>query len=210
VAGPKRLLVALDGSALEGSSVHKLLAAACDGAREAGGEAEHVRAYAMAIKPCIACGPDATPGYCIFHDDMDRVYALLERAHAVVVGSPIYFDAVSGPLKLLIDRCNCITPLVTLADGSQDCVPKWARTRRGAFVTACSTNHRYDLAERSVRGFLKWVGSKWEETLAWQHADNDLGSAPADILARARALGRRLIDSAPLAADPVGGTREAR
>ncbi|HXS83014.1 MAG TPA: flavodoxin family protein [Methylomirabilota bacterium] len=204
-----RLLVALDGSALEGSSVHRLLAAVCDGARVGGGEAVHVRAYTLAIKPCIACGPDATPGYCIFHDDMDRVYALLERAHAVVVGSPIYFDTVSGPLKLLIDRCNCITPLVTLPDGSQDCIPKWARTRRGAFVTACSTDHRYDLAERSVRGFLKWVGAKWEETLAWQHADNDLGTAPADLIARARALGRRLIESAPLEV-PAVGTREAR
>jgi len=192
-----RLLLALDGSALEGSSVHRLLAAACAGARDAGASAEHVRAYALAVKPCIACGPDATPGYCIFHDDMDRVYALLERAHAVVVGSPIYFDTVSGPLKLVMDRCNCITPLVTLVGGGQDFVPKWPRTRRGAFVTACSSRHPYDLAERSVRGFLKWVGAKWEETIAWQHADNDLGSVPDELVARARALGRRLIESEP-------------
>jgi multimeric flavodoxin WrbA len=194
----KRLLLALDGSALEGSSVYRLLAAACDGAREAGGEAEHVRAYALSIKPCVACGPDATPGYCIFNDDMDRVYALLERAHAVVVGSPVYFDTVSGPLKLLIDRCNCVTPLVTLADGSQDCVPKWARTRRGAFVTACSDAHPHELAERTVRGFLKWVGAKWEETIAWRHADNELGTVPGELIDRARGLGRRLIESAPL------------
>ncbi len=196
-----RLLVALDGSPLEGSSVHRMLAAACEGARAGGGEATHVRVHALAIRPCVACGPDATPGYCIFHDDMDGVYALLERAHAIVVGSPVFFDTVSGPLKLLMDRCNCITPLVTLADGSQDCVPKWARTRRGAFVTACSSEHRFDLAERSVRGFLKWVGARWEETLAWQHSDNELGSVPASHLAQARALGRRLVENAPHPAD---------
>jgi NAD(P)H-dependent FMN reductase len=200
VSGP-RLLVALDGSALEGSSVHRMLVAACDGAREAGGEAVLLRAYALAIRPCIACGPDATTGHCIFHDDMDRVYTALERAHAVVVGSPVYFDTVSGPLKLLIDRCNCLTPLRTLADGRQDFVPLWKRTRRAAFVTACSSAHRYDMAEYSVRGFLKWVGAKWEETIAWQHADNDLGSAPDAILARARGLGRRLVESEPLPAD---------
>jgi len=201
VTGSARLLVALDGSPHEGSSVHRLVAAACAGARDAGAMAEHVRAYALAIKPCVACGPDATPGYCIFHDDMDRVYDLLERAHAVVVGSPVYFDTVSGPLKLLMDRCNCVTPLVTLPGGAQAFVPKWARTRRGAFVTACSSQHRFDLAERSVRGFLKWVGAKWEETIVWQHADNDLGSVPAELLARSRALGRRLVESAPLAAE---------
>src|SRR5438874_2080123 len=73
VTGSARLLVALDGSPHEGSSVHRLVAAACAGAHDAGAMAEHVRAYALAIKPCVACGPDATPGYCIFHDDMDRL-----------------------------------------------------------------------------------------------------------------------------------------
>ena len=196
-----RLLLALDGAPLQGSSVHKLLSAVCDGARDAGGEAEHVRAYDLAIKPCVACGPDATPGFCIFHDDMDRVYARLERAHAVVVGSPIYFDTVSGPLKLLIDRCNCVTPLVTLSDGTQDCVAKWPRTKRGAFVCANSDQHRHDLAERTVRGFLKWVGARWEETLVWSHPDNDLGTVPDALVAQARALGARLVESAPHPAD---------
>jgi NAD(P)H-dependent FMN reductase len=196
-----RLLVVLDGSPVEGSSVHRMLTAVCDGARAAGGTAEHVQAYVLSMKPCVACGADATSGYCIFHDDMDRVYALLERAHAVVVGSPIYFDTVSGPLKVLMDRCNCITPLVTLPDGTQDCIPKWQRTRRGAFVTACSAQHRYDLAERSVRGFLKWCGARWEETLAWQHTDNELGSVSQPLLAQAHALGQRLVESAPIEAD---------
>ncbi len=178
-----------------------MLAAACEGAREAGADAEHIRAYDLSMRPCVACGPDATTGYCIFHDDLDRVYALLERAHAVVVGSPVYFDTVSGPLKILIDRCNCITPLITLADGKQDFVPLWKRTRRAAFVTACSSNHQHELAERVVRGYLKWVGAKWEETVVWKHADNDLGTAPEDLVARARALGRRLVESEPLSAD---------
>jgi multimeric flavodoxin WrbA len=201
MSGPRRLLVVLDGSPLEGSSVHRMLAAVCEGAREAGAEAVHVRAYTLSMRPCVACGPDATSGYCIFHDDLDRVYELLERAHAVVVGSPVYFDSVSGPLKILIDRCNCITPLVTLPGGGQDFVPRWKRTRRGAFVTACSSEHPHELAERVVRGYLKWVGAKWEESVVWKHADNDLASAPDDLVARSRSLGRRLVESEPLPAD---------
>jgi hypothetical protein len=51
-----------------------------------------------------------------------------------------------------------------------------------------------------VRGFLKWIGARWEETLAWQHEDNDLGSVASrpELLEHARAIGRRLIESAPL------------
>lgn len=193
-----RSLVVLNGSPVAGSSVDRLLRAAADGARAAGGDVETFACHELTVKHCIACGPDATSGYCIFNDDMDRVYTALERAHAVIVGSPVYFDTVSGPLKIVMDRCNCVTPLVTLADGSEDFVPKWERTRRGAFVTACSSHHRYDLAERSVRGFLKWVGARWEETLAWSHEDNARGSVPDELIERARLLGRRLIESAPL------------
>ena len=193
-----RLLVALDGGPLRDGSVGRLMQAVCEGAREAGGQAELVRAYDLVMKPCIACGPDATSGYCIFHDDMDRVYALLERAHAVVVGSPIHFDTVSAPLKNLIDRCNCITPLVTLPDGTRDMVPRWQRTRRAAFVTVHEAKGRHDLAERTVRGFLKWVGARWEQTLAWPHEDHETGSVPTTLLAEARSLGARLVTEPPL------------
>jgi multimeric flavodoxin WrbA len=195
-----RTLVALNGSPVPGSSVDRLLAAVGEGAESAGGSCRHVRCNDLMVVPCQACGPEPTTGYCIFHDDMDRVYAALEQAHAIAVGSPVYFDGVSAQLKLVIDRCNCVTPLVRLPGGGHDFRPRWARTRRGIFVTACGTKHPYELAERSVRGFLKWVGARWEETLLWRHDDNDAGSVvnEAGLLARAHAVGRRLIESEPL------------
>jgi NAD(P)H-dependent FMN reductase len=192
-----RLVVALNGSPVRGSSIDLLLGALGRGAEEAGGTFRHVRCNEITVKACQACGPEPTTGFCVFHDDMDPIFEALRDAHAVVVASPIYFDAVSAQLKLVMDRCNCITPL--MRDGSFR--PLWARTRRGLFVTACSSRHRYDLAERSVRGFLKWIGARWEETIAWQHEDNEPGSVTAvpELLERARAVGRRLVESAPLA-----------
>jgi NAD(P)H-dependent FMN reductase len=131
---------------------------------------------------------------------MDPIYAALRDAHAVVVGSPVYFDGVSAPLKRVMDRCNCITPLVTTQGGRLELRALWPRTRRGAFVTSCSAHHPHELAERSVRGFLKWIGARWEETVAYRHEDDDLGSVTRhpELLAGARALGRRLIESPPL------------
>lgn len=198
-SGPRRLFT-INGSPIENSSVSRLLAAVQAGAHEAGGVAHGVTAIDLDITPCVACGPEPTTGWCIFHDGMDEVYEGIANAHAVVVGSPVFFDSVSGPLKQLIDRCNCVTMLVRAPSGGYEFRPQLARTRRAAFITACSTRHRYDLAEYAIRGFFKWVGAKWEETIAWQHEDNDLGSveqAP-ELLARAHALGRRLIESPPL------------
>jgi len=198
-------LVALNGSPIRGSNVDLLLERVCAGYRDAGGEAEQVYCAKLLVKPCQACGPEPTTGYCVFHDDMDLVYSKLERADAVAVGSPIYFDAVSAQLKLVIDRCNCVTPLVHLDDGGYAFRPKWARTRRGVFVTACAPRQRYDMAERCVRGFMKWVGAKWEETLAYVHEDNDLGSVSgrSEWLVRAHAVGGRLATLPPLPSEPA-------
>ncbi len=192
-----RSLVALNGSPVRGSSIDLLLQAVCAGAEDAGGVTQHIYCGELKAIPCQACGPDPAPGgCCVYHDDMDRVYAALEGAHAIVVGSPIYFDAVSAQLKLVMDRCNCITPLVATPDGGWTFRPKWERTRRAVFVTACGERNRWDMAERSVRGFLKWVGAKWEETLVYAHADNDAGSVAgqADLMEKARAVGRRLVE----------------
>jgi multimeric flavodoxin WrbA len=207
MTGLSRSLVALNGSPVRGSSVDLLLRAVCEGAEAAGGTSLHIYCNELQVKPCQACGPEPTDGYCVFHDDMDRVYGALEHAHAVAIGTPIYFDTVSAQLKLVMDRCNCVTPLVRLPAGEWDFRPRWARTRRGVFVTACSTQHPYDLAERSVRGFMKWIGARWEETLAFQHEDAETGSVAArpELITRARALGRRLIESAPLVSPERAG-----
>jgi NAD(P)H-dependent FMN reductase len=199
----ERRLVALNGSPVRGSSVDLLLTAVCEGAEAAGGVALHVHCNDLAVKPCQACGPEPTTGFCIFHDDMDAVYEALRDAHAIVVGSPIYFDTVSAQLKLVMDRCNCITPLVRLPEGRFGFRPLWKRTRRGVFVTACGERRRWDMAERSVRGFLKWIGAKWEESLVYAHGDQDAGSAVRlpELIERARLVGRRLIESPPLEAE---------
>lgn len=198
-SSPRRL-IALNGSPVRGSSIDLLLQAMCAGAEQVGGATLHVYCNELHAIPCQACGPEPTTGYCIYHDDMDRVYAALESAHAIAVGSPIYFDAVSAQLKLVMDRCNCITMLAHAPGRGYEFRPQWARTRRAVFVTACGERNRWDMAERSVRGFLKWVGAKWEESLVYAHLDNDTGSVAAhpELLERARAIGRRLIENPPL------------
>lgn len=198
-----RLVLILNGSPLEDSSVSRMLDAVAAGVRDANAEPMAVRCHDLHVKPCVACGPDATDGWCIFHDDMDPIYDAIERAHAVVAGSPIYFDSVSAPLKAVIDRTNCVTPLVRLPDGCTDVVAKLARTRRAAFVTSCSAEGRHVTAERVVRGFFKWIGARWERSLVWINTDDSHGSVDAATLADARALGRHLAESAPLEPEEI-------
>ena len=50
-----RVLVALNGSPVRGSSVDLLLGAMLEGAERAGGRGVHFRCQEMVVRPCEAC-----------------------------------------------------------------------------------------------------------------------------------------------------------
>ncbi len=45
---------------------------------------------------------------CIFTDDMEEVYELMQWADAYIIGSPVYQGNISGQLKTLFDRTRAI------------------------------------------------------------------------------------------------------
>ncbi|MGH7724063.1 MAG: flavodoxin family protein [Candidatus Eiseniibacteriota bacterium] len=207
-----RLVVALSGSPRAGSNTDILTDTALLGAKETGAETVHLRARDVRAIPCQACGPDPTGGhgYCIYHDDMDRVYELLERATGVLVASPVFFSGLSAQLKLVIDRTNCVTPAVEAPDGSVSFRRQWPRTRRGGLILVLGPDDTPEPSRLTARGFLSWIGGRLLETLVYRHRDIELGAVARDSewLARARALGASLAGP-PLVPGPSassGGT----
>jgi len=45
---------------------------------------------------------------CVFKDDMNTLYPLLEEASAYVFATPVYNGNVSGQLKTVMDRCRAL------------------------------------------------------------------------------------------------------
>ncbi len=77
--------------------------------REAFGAAEgdwlELRAYEAGIGPCVDCRACKSGALeCALRDGMTAVYRQLEAADVIVVGSPIYWSGVAGPVKDLLDR----------------------------------------------------------------------------------------------------------
>jgi multimeric flavodoxin WrbA len=92
------------GSPRKKGNTEILLNEVLDVARKAGCETETFLMSGKQVAPCDACGTCFEIGTCIVQDDMQELYAKLERADAVIFGSPVYFGSVSAQTKAVMDR----------------------------------------------------------------------------------------------------------
>jgi multimeric flavodoxin WrbA len=82
-----------------------------EGAKEQGAETQSWYFSDLDVKPCLSgygCRQgDLTGGSasrCIIEDDMQKIYDALERAYALVLGSPVYMGQMSAQAKIFTDR----------------------------------------------------------------------------------------------------------
>ena len=57
---------------------------------------------------CTHCDFCSKGEGCVFKDDMNTLYPLLEEADAYVFATPVYNGGVSGQLKTVMDRCRAL------------------------------------------------------------------------------------------------------
>ena len=110
-------------------------------AKTIGGEVSLFSPSRMHIQPCTGCMACRREGVCrLPEDDAHRVADLLRQADLIVVGTPVYWANMSGPLKVLFDR---LVP-VFMGEGPHGLPQKKLRGRRGIVVTACTTPFPFD------------------------------------------------------------------
>ena len=100
----KKVLI-LSGSPRRGGNSDLLCDSFMRGALEAGHTAEKIFISDMKINFCKACGVcymNAKP--CVYNDDMAEINEKMIAADVIVMATPVYFYAMSGQLKTLIDR----------------------------------------------------------------------------------------------------------
>ncbi len=100
-------LVVINGSPKKEGNVSYLLNLVRKEAEEQGAEVEMIHAHSVMNGQndpfCAACA-NPCPGTCYKGTELEEAYRKLERAHAVVLGSPVYFGTVSGQLKAFWDK----------------------------------------------------------------------------------------------------------
>ena len=102
-------VMAFNGSPRKKWNTATLLEKAIEGAASKGAKTELIHLYDLNFKGCISCFACKTKGgksygRCAVKDDLTPVFKKIEKADAIIFGSPIYFGTVSGEMKSFLER----------------------------------------------------------------------------------------------------------
>jgi multimeric flavodoxin WrbA len=103
-------IIAINGSPRKNWNTATLLTKALEGAASQGAETALVHLYDLDFKGCRSCfackiidGPHN--GRCAQKDDLSPIFKKIEeKADGIILGSPIYFGAMSGEMRSFMER----------------------------------------------------------------------------------------------------------
>lgn len=170
----------LVGSPVIGGNVDILVGQVLDGASSRGAITRKIYLNDLAIRPCQSCGPNESLEFCRFEDDMEQVFTALEESDIVVLGSPVYFDTVSAQTKLMIDRCNCLTALSDLGNGTTAFEKRLKKRKTGIFVAVAGSEQNFGPIRTTADGFFAWINADLIESVLYGHDGNEKGSVRND------------------------------
>lgn len=115
----------INGSPHAAGCTYTALSEVAKALEEDGIETEILHVGNKNIRGCIACRSCQKTGKCVFDDTVNETAAKLEKADAVIVGSPVYYAAPAGTLISFLDRLFYSTSAVD------------KRMKVGASVVSC-------------------------------------------------------------------------
>ena len=115
-------VLVVNGSPRKAGNTATLLRSALDGAASRGAQTELVHLYDLDFKGCVSCFACKTRkgksyGRCAHADQLTPVLRAIEATDALILGSPIYFGAVSGEMRCFLERL--LFPYLVYSDPPQ-------------------------------------------------------------------------------------------
>jgi len=104
-------VVGIVGSYRKGHIIDSSVSAVLEGARQAGAETTKVYLVDKHIEFCDNCRActqqqqtEGNRGKCVHDDDMEEILSQIDKADAVVLGSPVNFFTVTAIMKRFVER----------------------------------------------------------------------------------------------------------
>jgi NAD(P)H-dependent FMN reductase len=195
-------VIAIVGSYRKGgiidSAVDEILASAA----LAGADVSKIYLADRNIEFCLNCrrctqAKGSLRGTCVHQDDMASLLDEIEKADGLVLGSPVNFSTVTALTKRFIERLVCYAEWPWGARSPRKRLPKG--TRKALLVTSCAMPGflapLFTGALRVLKSAAAVLGARPVGTLViGLVAHREQMPLPARARARARRLGKRLVD----------------
>ncbi|MBI6871226.1 flavodoxin family protein [Clostridium aciditolerans] len=102
-------IIAINGSPRKNKNTAILLNKALEGAASQGAETEIIHLYDQNYKGCVSCFAckmknGKSYGKCGFKDNLTPIIEKAANADAIILGSPIYFESVTGAMRSFLER----------------------------------------------------------------------------------------------------------
>ena len=153
-----------------------------EGAAEAGAEIEMIDLADHRVIPCTACEACSLNGICVHNDGVPNLVARMQEADALIVGSPVYIDNISGQMKVFFDRLADAIHYQVLA-GKFGCSVATTYESGGDGVISYLNHVLNYLGIISVGGISVATGGKTEAVGENEEAARALGRKLADAIA---------------------------
>ena len=182
--------IGIAGSPRRSGNSTTLMKAVLEGVAAAGAATEVVHLNDLSFRGCQGCEPCTDDATCRLEDELTPVMAEVRAADIWVLAAPIYYDGVSGQLKLFFDRLRHIThdgaPLRRMLEGK----------RAAAVIVTYEDKPRDDYRKVAVvlAKYLSWMG-EFVSVAVMDEArlgPSDAAAGRPDLLAKARKLGKKL------------------
>ncbi len=180
-------IVAIVSSPRKGANTDVLVSAAAEGAKENGKEVQTFYINTMkdrkGCQGCDACKMNG--GKCVVKDDLTPALDAMRDAEGIILSAPVYFGEACAQYRLLEDR------LYGFLKADFSC--SFEAGKKVAVITAAGSAGADVLADK-IEGVMKnyFKCEPVGKIAAVTHNDRDFAKNNSDLLAQAKALGKKL------------------
>lgn len=110
-------VLAINGSFRQAGNTDIIIDKVLQGAASRGAVTDKIFVDDLQLKSCQGCLECRQEGICPQQDGLGAIVQKIEKADAIVIGTPIYGNYMTGQLKILLDRLMGVMSRVTYVPG---------------------------------------------------------------------------------------------
>lgn len=165
-------VLAIVGSYRKGGNTDIIIEQALAGARATGATTEKLFVDDFTIAACQGCMEECRPtGQCKIDDDVQAIVAKLDAADAIIFGSPVYGNYMTGQMKVLLDRLMYMINRSEIKNGKRHSLSRLDTKKRNILTVMTAGAPNKDCADDALKLIRRMFntlpnGGDWHEIIA--------------------------------------------